>query len=245
MVVCGHVSIGDYTFIGAGTTISNHVTIGKNVIIGIGTVVTKDVPDNVSVIGNPMRIIKNNLREYEQDIINGEFNLNYLDYSFLIKKKEMLNFLYIKNGYELSNLDNIFTHFNISDNVIPNLLYYVSDIDYKKKINLNNNLFLVAYSYDWISLISCNKKHKLIKGFINDNVDKPFIQETEKNTLENLKTSCYLYVINDTSCFTPIITKNYIYKYKCKKPILFLEKIFIENIYNKLVNMKIKIIKYK
>ena len=62
VVVCGHVSIGDYTFIGAGTTISNHVTIGKNVIIGIGTVVTKDVPDNVSVIGNPMRIIKNNLR---------------------------------------------------------------------------------------------------------------------------------------------------------------------------------------
>ena len=62
VVVCGHVSIGDYTFIGAGSIISNHVSIGKNVIIGIGTVVTKDVPDNVSVIGNPMRIIKEGIR---------------------------------------------------------------------------------------------------------------------------------------------------------------------------------------
>ena len=62
VVVCGDVIIGDYTFIGAGSIISNHVTIGKNVIIGIGTVVTKDIPDNVSVIGNPMRIIKDSLR---------------------------------------------------------------------------------------------------------------------------------------------------------------------------------------
>jgi len=61
VVVCGNVIIGDYTFIGAGSTISNHVTIGKNVIIGIGTVVTKDIPDNVSVIGNPMRIIQGSL----------------------------------------------------------------------------------------------------------------------------------------------------------------------------------------
>lgn len=61
VIVCGNVTIGDYTFIGAGSTISNNITIGKNVIIGIGTVVTKDVPDNVSVIGNPMRIIINKL----------------------------------------------------------------------------------------------------------------------------------------------------------------------------------------
>ncbi len=57
VIVSGNVQIGDYTFIGAGSVISNNITIGKNVKIGIGTVVTKDIPDNASVIGNPMKFV--------------------------------------------------------------------------------------------------------------------------------------------------------------------------------------------
>lgn len=43
--------------IGAGAVILPGITIGKNAMIGAGSVVTKDVPDNVTVIGNPAKIL--------------------------------------------------------------------------------------------------------------------------------------------------------------------------------------------
>ena len=43
--------------IGAGAVILPGITIGKNAMVGAGSVVTKDVPDNVTVIGNPARIL--------------------------------------------------------------------------------------------------------------------------------------------------------------------------------------------
>lgn len=51
--------IGDNVKIGSNVTILP-VTIGNNVIIGAGSVVTSDVPDNVTIIGNPGRPIENN-----------------------------------------------------------------------------------------------------------------------------------------------------------------------------------------
>jgi acetyltransferase-like isoleucine patch superfamily enzyme len=44
--------------IGSGATILSNVTIGENAIIGAGSVVTKDVPQNVIVVGNPARFLR-------------------------------------------------------------------------------------------------------------------------------------------------------------------------------------------
>lgn len=41
--------------IGSNATILPGLTIGKNAIVGAGAVVTKDVPDNVTVVGNPAK----------------------------------------------------------------------------------------------------------------------------------------------------------------------------------------------
>lgn len=49
----GSVEIGDNCFVGIGASIRNQKKIGKNVIIGMGAVVVKDVPDNMTVAGNP------------------------------------------------------------------------------------------------------------------------------------------------------------------------------------------------
>jgi sugar O-acyltransferase (sialic acid O-acetyltransferase NeuD family) len=57
-VLAGNVSIGEQTFVGANSVIKQGIKIGKNVTIGAGTVVIKDIPDNVTVVGNPQRIIK-------------------------------------------------------------------------------------------------------------------------------------------------------------------------------------------
>ena len=41
-----------------GAVVFGPVTIGNNVTIGAGAIVNKDVPDNCTVVGNPMRIIR-------------------------------------------------------------------------------------------------------------------------------------------------------------------------------------------
>ncbi|MGB5982874.1 MAG: serine acetyltransferase [Nonlabens sp.] len=52
-------TIGDNVVVGANVCIIGKINIGNNVVIGAGSVVVKDVPDNVVVVGNPARLIKN------------------------------------------------------------------------------------------------------------------------------------------------------------------------------------------
>jgi acetyltransferase-like isoleucine patch superfamily enzyme len=60
VVLCGFVSVGVGTFIGAGAVILPKVKIGKNVVVGAGAVVTRDLPDDVVAIGNPAKIMRMN-----------------------------------------------------------------------------------------------------------------------------------------------------------------------------------------
>lgn len=55
------VTIGDDVWIGAGSIIMPGVEIGNNVVIGAGSVVTKSIPDNVIAVGNPCKIIRDNI----------------------------------------------------------------------------------------------------------------------------------------------------------------------------------------
>lgn len=52
------VLIKEGAFIGINSVIMPGVTIGKHAVIGANSVVTKDVPDYVTVVGAPARIIK-------------------------------------------------------------------------------------------------------------------------------------------------------------------------------------------
>jgi len=56
--LCGNVIVEEGTHIGAGATIIPGIKIGKWVTVGAGSVIIKDVPDNVTVIGNPGKVIK-------------------------------------------------------------------------------------------------------------------------------------------------------------------------------------------
>ncbi|MCT4588190.1 MAG: acetyltransferase [Carboxylicivirga sp.] len=56
--LCGNVSVGRGTMVGAGSVVIPGIKIGKWAIIGAGSVIIRDVPDYAVVVGNPGRIIK-------------------------------------------------------------------------------------------------------------------------------------------------------------------------------------------
>jgi acetyltransferase EpsM len=56
--LCGGVNVDEGTHVGAGAIIIPGIHIGKWAIIGAGSVIIKDVPDYVTVVGNPGNVIK-------------------------------------------------------------------------------------------------------------------------------------------------------------------------------------------
>lgn len=59
----GNVHIKKHAYIGSGAVIkqgnsTKRLTIGEGAIVGMGAIVTKDVPDGVTVVGNPARILE-------------------------------------------------------------------------------------------------------------------------------------------------------------------------------------------
>jgi sugar O-acyltransferase (sialic acid O-acetyltransferase NeuD family) len=55
-ILAGEVRVGGNAFIGTGAVVLPRISIGENAVVGAGAVVTRDVPDGVTVIGNPARI---------------------------------------------------------------------------------------------------------------------------------------------------------------------------------------------
>ncbi len=56
--LCGAVSVGEGSQVGAGAVVIPGIKIGKWSLVAAGAVVMKDVPDNVLVLGNPARVVK-------------------------------------------------------------------------------------------------------------------------------------------------------------------------------------------
>ena len=57
VALAGEVSIGSQSWIGIGSSIIQQKVVGNNVIIGAGSTVINDIPDNVTAVGVPARIL--------------------------------------------------------------------------------------------------------------------------------------------------------------------------------------------
>ena len=58
--LCGNVSVGFGSWVGAGATVIPGITIGSNCIIGAGATVIRNIPDGAIAVGSPAKIIKYN-----------------------------------------------------------------------------------------------------------------------------------------------------------------------------------------
>jgi len=65
--LCGHVQVGEGTHIGAGAVVIPSVRIGRWCRVGAGAVVLSDLPDHVTAVGNPARVLADRFGEPTPD----------------------------------------------------------------------------------------------------------------------------------------------------------------------------------
>ncbi|TMH60852.1 MAG: acetyltransferase [Betaproteobacteria bacterium] len=63
-VIAGQVRMGKGAVVGAGAVVLPGLTIGDNAVVGAGSVVTKSVPDHCLALGNPARIVRDDIPGY-------------------------------------------------------------------------------------------------------------------------------------------------------------------------------------
>lgn len=218
-------------------------TYFKNHKIGIKIVTPNKLFIKLNLFENAKQIINNNLDTQREAIVNGIFDLNYLDINFLVRKREDLQNTYEKMSYQLKSYNDISKIIQLSmHNVVPSGLYFV---DYKEfsKTEIKKKKNIIGYTSEWLAIISI-LKDKIIKGY--DKSKKPYIKEIEANILEKLYDPLYLYYTTDIDSFMPEITNSSeIYKYVSTRPILKFTHILMDNPYDKLIKIKVKMIKFK
>jgi acetyltransferase-like isoleucine patch superfamily enzyme len=79
----GAVTIGDYTFIGAGSVVLAGVTIGKGCVIAPLSMVARSIPDYSIASGNPARIVGDTRRVDAPILRTADFSQTYYDAELL------------------------------------------------------------------------------------------------------------------------------------------------------------------
>ena len=55
--LAGNVTVGSSSWIGIGASVIQQINIGRNVVVGAGSTVLADLPDDVTAVGTPARIL--------------------------------------------------------------------------------------------------------------------------------------------------------------------------------------------
>lgn len=221
-------------------------TYFKNHKVGIKLVTPLKLFYKIDPKENARNIIKENLKKYEKDILNGSFNLEYLDLNFLIKKREHLQNIYYKMGYQAKKYSDILNIVRIgAHQYLPDHLFFISQTKLTKaEINKRK---ITAYTIDWLAIASIFKKDVergyKFTGTGNSKKKIPFIKELKKGVLEKHNDPIYIYATTDVESFMPELTKTGdIYKYIATKPIKNLNHLYIENPLEQLKKINVKVI---
>ena len=175
--------------------------------------------------------LNTNLDMYRDQIINGQFPLEYLDTKFLIKKKETLISSYKKLGYNEKTFEeiiNILKTFCKTEDKNELWISLKEPYNVDTKIYPKDNNAIVAYSQPEFAIIdSFSFSDDEIQTTISN--DSLSIKEIKENSLTKLKKKRYLYMVDKTN-FLPF--ENDENKYFSQSPILIKCKEKIENVYD-------------
>jgi len=181
--------------------------------------------------------IKYNLKNYNNEIINGLFPVQFLDYKEQIKKRKNFEENYIKGGYSKIKINDLINILEAhSKNKIPGKGLWLSSIEsynIGSKIHPNKSP-IFAFVDPVLSLLSSFK-------FEDDNIE--YNEGDEKvvslKGLDSKKMNKgrYLYYVNKDD-FIPAESENK-YKYFTQNSITVLEKEKISNVYKKLEELNL------
>ena len=185
----------------------------------------------VNLKENAQEIIRFNLKKYHDDIVNGEFPLDYIKLEYLINSRETLQNGYQKLNYNICPLEKIYTFFDTGINEKkPEVLYVVLPNEYAKDILCKKKVY--AFTEDWIALSS------IVTGIERGYTDgMPYVKEKTKGSFKKLHIPCYIYVVPSTNFLNESNSKFY---QNANKKIKIIKSLYIEDILNKLKEMKIK-----
>ena len=185
---------------------------------------------------NINQIINNNIKIYCNEIMNGDIPINIINHNDITKK-------YIKYVENIKNENYIFLD-NINDIIkiinkkilisTPDKLYYASYQYFDDHIELN---VINTYINIWLSIISIFG-NKIIK--INNNNN--FTLKDPQGLLKYSKKNIYIYQIEETENFIPIVNNKYVYKYYTNNKCKFTKRIQINDLKSVFIDLKIKII---
>ncbi len=182
---------------------------------------------------NAQEIIKYNLKKYHDDIVEGDFPLDLINLEYLMNTRELLQKGFQKLNYNVVPLDKITYFFNTGiHEKKPEFLYVVLPQEYDKVINANKKIY--GFNEDWLALTSITTG--LDRGY-QDGV--AYIKEKIKGSYKKLESECYIYVVSSNN-FLPL--ENSKSKFTTDRPIKIIKSLKVENILNKLKELKIKLL---
>ena len=176
-------------------------------------------------------IIRNNLNKYKDDIIQGSYPLENIDFDFIHSNRLKIDVVYEKNGYLPKNLETIYTILNLSNKNIDGdglwialkQPYNVSSKIYPKK---NDKLF--GFTDKLMALLSSFhfNDDELEKYYDNNTVK---VKPKKDGILEKMGEKRYLYLV-DKKHFFPHEKGNNV-KYFSQEPTIIIDVIKIKNVF--------------
>lgn len=177
-------------------------------------------------------LIKFNLENYKNDIVNGIFPIEYLDFNYLSKKKDLLINSYKKAGYIEKDYEQIKTILKLLEDKIidiPGLWVALKDpYNLGSKIHPKKNDKLLAYIDPNLALLGSFSfgKEELKKNYNGKEIK---ITELKAQSLDKLKTKRFLYLV-DKNPFIPH-EKGANQKFFSQTPVTILQKEKINSVY--------------